>query len=167
MLILPEIKYSIHKLCMYRSFFYGHLYFVELQNNRIQFLSLDGTSVLDCKFQDLKTDEKTTCVWQSTTLLPDYGDYGDIFDDWRAVNSGDGDIINHGATEQHLEGRGHIMTFDATGKADYEGSVFTPKIMANSNCSCTMRFLYLLRGVFVSENRMILLRSGRFVYTIF
>lgn len=111
----------------------------------------NGSDIMNCGFQT-NDSAKTMCEWLSsvpegTLHLVESGRISrDTIADWRIESSGGGDT--HGATEQHLEGRGFILSFDASGKYDEEGYVRTPLMIALDNCSCKMSFLYLMRGVY-------------------
>ncbi|XP_039249215.2 uncharacterized protein LOC120326924 [Styela clava] len=119
---------------------------VELMHEQCEATS--KPNVMDCKFQT-EGDTGTLCEWESS--LPEmYRGIPGIFEanfwqDWKAVNSGEED--DHGATSQHFVGRGHIMSFDASGRSKSQSYVRTPLLKASKNCSCVMSFMYLMRGI--------------------
>uniref|UniRef100_H2XXE3 MAM domain-containing protein n=1 Tax=Ciona intestinalis TaxID=7719 RepID=H2XXE3_CIOIN len=117
---------------------------LELKHDQCNLTVKNQSHELDCRFQD-SNNSFTYCTWTS------FSPYGDIaypeFNSWVGENSGDVIDDRHGATLEHLEGRGYILRFDGLGNTNSEHYLRSPKVVANSNCSCVMSFLYLLRGV--------------------
>jgi len=107
----------------------------------------DSGDFLNCAFQ---IDESSSfCRWKASGD-PEYDNF-----DWDIIHSG---WESYKLLESHLKDRGFILKLEGVVGEDY---VYfrSPLVLANSNCSCYMSMMYLMRGMFAPRFTVVLVHG--------